>query len=216
MPVTVTTVLAVALGVSLWLSYGSTPPATTTTTVAPHDFTPNAVWPLASSSTRYASAAAAVRGFAAQLLSSSTPVLGTPNHASTSRVVVPVQTNAGGPVTLVDVRQLSVDRTWWVMMASTSDITVSSPSSLSVVTSPIRLSGSGVAFEGVINVSLRGDLSSTPLMSLTVRGGGTQSAPFHTSIVFSPGQSRAGDLILYERSAKDGSVTCATVERVRF
>ena len=129
---------------------------------------------------------------------------------------MPVRTSANGPVTSLDVRESATHGTWWVTRATTPDISISSPAPMSVVVSPMRLRGSGVAFEGVINVSLRGDRSATPLMSLTVTGGGGPSAPFHTSIVFSPGRSRAGDLVLYERSAKDGSVTCATVERVRF
>lgn len=213
---TATTVLAVALGVSLWLGYGSTPPATTTTTVAPQSMTSDAVWPLASSSTRFASSEAATRGFAAQFLSTSAPILGAPNAISSSQVVVPVQTRARGPVTLVDVREQSADKSWWVMMAATPDITISSPTPLSVVAPPMQLSGWGVAFEGVINVELRGDRATTPLASTTVTGGGTALAPFHATVAFSSAGSRYGDLILYERSAKDGSVTCATVDRVRF
>jgi hypothetical protein len=129
---------------------------------------------------------------------------------------VPVQTHARGPVTLVDVREQSADRSWWVMTAATPDITISSPTPLSVVASPLQLRGRGVAFEGLINVDLRGDLAATPLATTTVTGGTSQLAPFHATVAFSSAGSRYGDLILYERSAEDGSVTCATVDRVRF
>lgn len=216
MPVTVTTVLAVALGVSLWLANGSTPPATTTTTVAPHNFTVDAVWPTAGSSTRFASAVAAARGFAHEFLSTPTPVIGAPRVPPDADVVVRVRASAGGPVTYVDVRESTPRATWWAMSATTPNNAISTPAPLSVVASPVRLRGRGVAFEGVINVSPRGDRSRAPLASTTVTGGGDRLAPFDASIPFSPGRSRYGDLVLFERSAKDGAVTCASVERVRF
>jgi len=93
---------------------------------------------------------------------------------------------------------------------------IGAPTSNAVVTSPLHLSGSSVAYEGVVNVSLRVSGRATPLVTSTVMGGGSQLSPFKGTIRFAGTHGQRGVLVLTELSAKDGSVICATVVPVRF
>jgi hypothetical protein len=110
----------------------------------------------------------------------------------------------------------AADATWWVTRSATADIVVTSPVAGALVTSPTHLAGRSVAFEGVVNVQVRDDIAAQPLVNTTVSGGATGMGPFSARVSFSTPASSYGDLVLYERSAKDGSVTCATVLRLRF
>lgn len=81
--------------------------------------------------------------------------------------------------------------------------------------SPLSLAGRGTAYEGVINMSLRRDLGA-PVANSTVLGAMVFMAPFHTSLAFTTPSSQFGALVLYAKSAKNGSTVYATVIRVRF
>ena len=83
------------------------------------------------------------------------------------------------------------------------------------MTSPLNLAGRGTAYEGVINVSLRRDRGA-PVANATVMGAMGFMAPFYASLASTTPSSQFGELVLYAKSAKDGSTVYATVIRVRF
>ncbi|MDE3064565.1 MAG: hypothetical protein KGJ36_02715 [Acidobacteriota bacterium] len=216
--VPVTVVVIVAVGLSLWFGLRSTTPTTTTTatttTISPS--TTSAIWPTAASGIRFTTPAAAARGFAVEYLGMSKPLVGAFRQGDSRSGEVPVHTSATGPETTVLVRQLGPGTDWSVIGAATQDIDITSPTTGATVASPMDLRGRSLAFEGVVNVTLRDDVSSTPLVATTVMGGGTSMAPFSSKVTFATPASTYGALVLYTRSAKDGSVVAASVIRVRF
>jgi len=214
----VTVVLVVAVALVSWFGWRSSTPVSTTTTATSTTEAPvpaNAVWPTAASGVRYLTASAAAQGLATDLLHMATPLVEAVSAGANGSRVALIRPSARGPVTTVSLRSSS-DGTWWVWRATTPDIVVTTPAPLAIITSPALVRGRSLAFEGVVNVTLRDDVSSTPLAATTVMGGGTQLAPFTRTFSFAAPMSSYGTLIFYERSTKDGSGVCATVERVRF
>jgi hypothetical protein len=189
----------------------------TTTSVAttlPVD-TSTAVWPFASSATRYSDPVSAARGFATDYVGFTNPVVGAFRQGDSRSGEVPVQAKATGPVTTVLVRQLG--DSWWVLGASTPNIQLSSPAALTAISSPVRLQGTSTAFEATVNTQVRQDAGTEPLGTGTVMGGANgQMSPFDGTLAFSRPTTASGAVTLLTRSAEDGSVAEATVVRVKF
>jgi Immunoglobulin-like domain of bacterial spore germination len=200
----------------------STSPTTTTaaptTTVPPTTVpvdTSTAVWPFASSATRYSDPVSAARAFATDYVGFTNPVVGEFRQGDAQSGEVPVQGKATGPVTTVIVRQFG--GTWWVLGASTPNIQLTSPAALSVVSSPIHLQGTSTAFEATVNTSVRADGSTQPIGTGIVMGGASgELGPFDGSLPFTTPGATAGAVTLLTLSAEDGSVSEATVVRVKF
>ena len=74
---------------------------------------------------------------------------------------VPVQPRADGPVSTVLVRQLE-DDTWFVIGATTEDVRLDTPTALSDIDCPVRLTGEALAFEGTVQVAIRDDSATSP------------------------------------------------------
>ncbi len=145
------------------------------------------------------------------------PILERYRAGDTRSGEIPIRATATGPVTTVLVRQLARDTSWWVLGAVSDAIVINQPSARSAVRSPFVLTGVSTAFEGVVNVTLRSDALASPLVQTTVMGGANGvMGPFHATLHFASTSSRYGVLVLYTRSAKDGSVTEASAIRVRF
>ena len=212
-------VLVVALGSwALVASTHSRTPATTTTaaptttTTAPPS---SALWPLGHSG--YTSPVAVARAFALRYLAMPTVVTGAYRAGDGRSGEVDVRPASRGPVTTVLVRQLSGASTWSILGAVGHDLTISSPTSLSVVRSPLVVTGTSTAFEGVAGLELRADGRGAPIASSTVHGGSMGVVgPFRGVLHFATPSAPAGALILFARSAKDGSVVVASVTRVWF
>ncbi|MFI5035083.1 MAG: Gmad2 immunoglobulin-like domain-containing protein [Acidimicrobiales bacterium] len=212
-------VVTVAVGLSLWFGLRSTTPTTTTTatstTVSAAAI--QSVWPTPFSGVTYATPSTAARGFATEFLGMKSPVVGVFRQGDSRSGEVDIQSTSRGPTTTALVRQLGTDSSWSVIGATTPDVVITSPATLSVVASPVALRGRSTAFEGVVNVSLRDDVSATPLAATTMMGGSNGvMGPFGANLMFATPRSGYGDLTLYLRSAKDGSLMCASVIRVRF
>jgi hypothetical protein len=189
----------------------------TTTTAPAISQTATAIWPTIASSVRYATPDVAASGFALAFLHMTDPVIGDYRAGDARSGEVPVRGSAGGPVTTVLVRQVTSDESWWVIGASTQDITINMPSTLVRVSSPLTISGVSTAYEAVVNFSLREDDVSTPLTMGTTMGGSMgQLGPFHSSLTFQTPTSAYGALVLNTISAKDGSIASASVIRLRF
>jgi hypothetical protein len=184
-------------------------------TTTPVD-TSTAMWPVASSTTRYSDPVSAARGFATDYVGFTDPIVGDFQQGDARSGEVPVQATATGPVTTVLVRQLG--DSWWVLGSSTPNIQLTSPSALATISSPVHLQGTGTAFEATINTQVRQDGVTEPLGSGTVMGGSNGAmGPFDGTLAFqaqAPGS--AGALVLLTVSAKDGHVSEATVVRVKF
>ncbi len=203
----------------------STAPATTSapttstipsTTSAPTTVQPaTAVWPFASSSTRYHDPVAAAKGFAVTYLGFVNPAVGAFQQGDSRSGEVTVRTSNTGPVTTVLVRQLTPDDTWWVLGATTPNLQLTAPATLATITSPVTVSGQSTAFEAVVNIEVRQDGTLTPLVATTAMGGSNgQMGPFSKSVAFASPAAPRGAIIVKTISAKDGTTAEATVIRV--
>ncbi len=195
---------------------GSSTPTTTTTTVLKTQPS-SAFWPQVTSGVRFVTATAAARSFAHDLLGMKSPVVTTVSSSS-KHATLDVEPGAGGPFTEVKVSRVTGDMTWWVTAASTSSISVTAPTSGGIVTvgMPYSLSGSAVAFEGVVNVAFYSDASPSVVTTTTVMGGGDVMRPFSGSLSVPSAGSSYGVVVFTERSARDGSVVRATAVRVKL
>ena len=188
-------------------------PVTTTTA----DTTWMALWPSRTSAIRYASPSGAARAFAEHVLKMTAPVLRPFQQGDTRSGEVPLQSTPSGPVTTVLVRQLTSDDSWWVIGAIASDITIETPTALTAVTSPLRVSGRSTAYEAVVNLALYIDGSTQALATGTAMGGSMGVVgPYQTTMHYTLSHPSDGTLVVYERSAKDGSVLEASALRLQL
>lgn len=195
---------------------GSTTPTTTTVPVLhsqPHD----AVWPYFNDGVRYITARAVALGFAQTYIGMSSPTTENVTSVGATAGTVTVRPYVGGPVTSVKVYEDVSRKTWWVSGSTTADIRVSEPQPGSVVHSPLHTAGTSTAFEAVVNVHVRADGLSTPLVSSVVMGGSNGvMGNFTKDFAFDTTTSAAGAVVFSVRSAKDGSVIEATVVRLHW
>ena len=205
-------------------STSSSTPSTTTPT-PPTTRAPTAleiaVWPTAGNGLRYHDPVAVTRSFAIDYLHFVNPVVGPFRPGDTHSGEVPVrahmESTALGPTTTVIVRQLGADGSWWVLGASTPNIALAQPATLSTITSPVRLRGTSTAFEATVRVFIRQDDVVTPLVESYLMGGANgQMAPFDVSFTFAAPTSRYGAIVLDTTSSANGQVVEATVIRVRL
>jgi immunoglobulin-like protein involved in spore germination len=171
------------------------------------------IWPTLGSSTRFDDPVAAAQSFAVEVVGFRDPVVGTFEADGSGEGSVVVRPRAQGPATVVLVRQID-DGTWGVVSASTADITLDRPVTGTQITCPLRVTGTALAFEGTVNVTVRDDEGS--IGSGTVTGGGDVPRPFDGTIDCSLASASGGygTVILTEASAEDGSVVKAVARRV--
>jgi len=196
-----------------WGQHNGTATSTSTSiTVAP----PRAIWPTASSGPRFTDPVTAALSFASNYLGFTDPLAGSSVGSTAEIVTVPIQPNAGALVTTVTL-EVSTGPTWWVISASTPTIVVTHPTSSASVASPLAISGRSTAFEGVLNVDVRQDVSLASLARVNVMGGSMGvMGPFRASIHFATPTTSSGAVMFRVRSAKDGGYVGATVVPVTF
>jgi hypothetical protein len=200
-----------------------TRPATTTvaptTTAAPSTTVPvdtsTAVYPSASSATRFDDPVAAARSFAVDLVGFVDPVVGELQQGDSQSGEVEVRASTSGPVTTVLVRRLG--DTWWVLGAATRNIELREPTALDTISSPVRLQGVSTAFEANVSVEIRQDGARRPLGEGYVMGGSMgELGPFDGTVTFADPSASMGAIVLYTASMENGNIWEASVVRVRL
>jgi hypothetical protein len=199
---------------------GTTEPVTTEpgTTLAPADAAKSAIWPWVDSPTRFSDPVAAATSFAVDYIGFTDPIMGEFQAGDSRSGEVEVRATETGPVTVVFVRQLTADDTWWVLGCAATNITIDQPAQAAVVTSPLTISGTASAFEGTVDVTLRADGNGEPVYAGFVTGSGDATpGPYEATIDFtSPGPS-GGALVMISRSPQDNSpVVEASALRIYF
>lgn len=191
--------------------------SSTTTTTPPSDDAAVAVFPTGSGGARYTDPVAATNAFATQYVGFTDPFVGAFRQGDARSGEVDVQPFADGPITTVFVRRLGPDDAWYVIGSATANITVTQPTPLATITSPVALAGTSTAFEGTVQVQVRADGRAEPLQNGFVTGGANgELGPFTSSLAFpSPGVG-AGAVVFFTVSAENGSILEASVVRVRF
>ena len=210
--VVITLVLGVVIG-RQWDRASTPTPTTTTLPTQP----PTAIWPQASTPTRFATPELAAQTFALDYLGFTNPVVEPFQSGDSRSGEVNVRSSLSGARTTILVRQVTGDDTWWVIGASSANLELTSPSALQVISDPVRLTGTSTAYEGVVDVEIRQDVNLAPLVRTTVHGGSMGvKGPFDATVTYPTPTSSSGAIVLYTRSAKDGSVLEASVLRVAF
>ncbi len=209
-------VITLVLGVVIGRQWDGAPTPTSTTTTLPSQ-PPSAIWPLASTSTRFATPELAAQTFALDYLGFINPVVEPFQSGDGRSGEVPIRSSLSGARTTIMVRQVTSDDTWWVIGAASANIQLTSPSALQAISDPVRLTGRSTAYEGVVDVEIRQDANLSPLVHTTVHGGSMGVVgPFDATVTYPKPTSSSGAIVLYTRSAKDGSVLEASVLRVAF
>lgn len=127
---------------------------------------------------------------------------------------VEIRAEEDGPPTVVLVRQLTADDTWWILGSVTESVVIDEPAALATIGSPVVVSGRGRAIDGVAEVQLRRDGRVVPLGQTTVELGANDTLlPFETSIPWSGATADRGAILIVARTA-DGDVWEASVLRV--
>ena len=202
----------------------TTTPATTTTastTTAPaggltDQEAAQAMWPDPASTVRFATPATVAKDFALSAIGFTDPVIGEFQQGDSRSGEIAVKPRDNGPTTLVLVRQLGEDGSWFVIGAGTDDIKVDQPANQAAVTSPMRTTGTSLAFEATVQVKVLADGSMDSIGKGIVMGGGTEMAPFSGDITFTSPGAGHGLVVYYTDSAENGEVWSATVVRVAF
>lgn len=162
----------------------------------------------------FADARAAATAFVKDYLGMKTPVL---REAPAEKWTVRPNARASVTTTLT-LAQVGEGGPWTVTGATTPGIVVRTPARLATVTSPLSVNGSAWAFEGHVDVQVREDgmRAGSKIGQTYVTGGGDQLRPFSGRVTFRGPLTAAGAVVFSEASAEDGSLTAATVVRVRF
>ena len=145
------------------------------------------------------------------------PVVGEFQAGDSRSGEVVVAAGTVGPTTVVFVRQLTSDDTWWVLGAAGQNITVEQPEWGEVVDSPLTISGTASAFEGTVDVELRADGNGEAIYAGFVTGSGSpEPGPYEATIEFTSPRNGGGALVLLSRSPEDGRVVEASALRIFF
>lgn len=193
----------------------TTSSAATTSTTSGVDRS-TAVWPSSSDAARFTDPVDAAKAFAVDFLQFTDPVVGAYRAGDSRSGEIEIRPRADGPVTTVLLRRLAGEDTWSVLGAGTPEIEITAPSAGEAVSSPVRVQGLALAFEGNVNVEIRQDGSNDALGTGYVTGGGDIMRPFDNAIGFDDPTAAYGALVLVTRSMEDGRVWTASVLRIRF
>jgi hypothetical protein len=192
----------------------STSTSTTTPAPLPAPRPQNAIWPFAGGAT-FRDPSQAALSFARDYLGMPAPVV--ESTALSARVVEIRARNDRPSVTSITVAEAGGD--WYVTGARTRNIDLVSPEPGQHVSSPVRITGTSTAFEAHVNWQVReeGAAAGRKLGEGFFLGGSNgQFGPFDARLAFAAPTRSTGAIVLFTRSAEDGSVMEATVVPVAF
>ncbi len=151
------------------------------------------VWPEPATESRFTDPMAAATSFAVDLVGFTDPVVGAFQQGDSRSGEIEVRPREDGPVTLVFVRQVAGDDSWWVIGAVTESIEVDEPAPQQAIDDPVRLTGRARAFEGTVGVRIVADGSADPVGEgfVTGSGDGTLGA-FDAEVRFATTGAAAG------------------------
>ena len=193
----------------------TTPSTSTTTTLPLPPARPqNAIWPFTGGAS-FRDPSQAALSFARDYLAMPAPVV---ESTALSARVVEVRARSDRPsVTSVTVAESGGN--WYVTGARTRNIDLVSPEPSKRVRSPVRVTGTSTAFEAQVNWEVReeGAGAGRKLGEGFFMGGSNgQFGPFDAQLAFTTPSRPSGTIVLFTRSAEDGSVVEATVVPVAF
>jgi len=174
----------------------------------------NAIWPFTGGAS-FRDPSQAALSFARDYLGMPAPVV---ESTALSARVVEVRARSDRPsVTSVTVAESGGN--WYVTGARTRNIDLVSPEPGKRVHSPVRVTSTSTAFEAQVNWEVReeGAGAGRKLGEGFFMGGSNgQFGPFDAQLAFTTPSRPSGTIVLFTRSAEDGSVVEATVVPVAF
>jgi hypothetical protein len=107
---------------------------------------------------------------------------------------------------------------WTVTEVVAFEITVTTPKPLDKISSPVRLTGQALAFEGTVNVQIREDgmLAGQSLGKGFVTGGGDIKRPYSDDVTFRAPTKPGGAILYTVLSMADGGIIQVAAIKVRF
>ena len=166
---------------------------------------------------RYDDPVEAARGFAIDFIGFTDPLIGEFVQGDSRSGEVEVRSIETFAPTIVFVRQLGPDDTWWVLGSATENIVVDAPEALASIGSPFTVSGQSRAFEGTVEVEIRADSVDEPIFESFVTGGGFEGlSPFAEVFAFPNPGSGSGAIVFQTTCSDDGRIWEAGVIRVSF
>jgi hypothetical protein len=227
------TVMAVALvGVILRddkrtpVNAGDHPTTSTSTTAVVVAAGPHYIWPF-DNSVHYGSPAAVANGFAHEFLGMPDEPTSAYRAGDANSGEIDIYSYPGVIASTLTVRS-EYGQGWKVVSADNQNLQLDSPHALAKISSPLKLTGKSVAFEGTVHVTLLGygggfscqSCGGTPqhpfIATSTFTGHGTELTPFETTLTYGPTPAQFGLLMLWTDSARDGSLAGVTVRIVSF
>lgn len=174
------------------------------------------VFPAVDSSQRFDTPEAAAFAFATEYAGFVDPELSEFRQGDSRSGEMEVSRRPGTPVSTILLRQLD-DDTWGVIGAEADSITKGTPGTGDVVTSPVEVTGFGLAFEGTINVDVREQGRTRSIGDGFVTAGGSPPGDDYSGEVeYSTPSTRFGAIVYREFSAEDGTTSWVSVTRVEF
>lgn len=192
----------------------TTSPTTAIPPAEPADVT--AMWPYPGSSMRFATPEDAAHSFATDFLRFEAPMLEAFQAGDNRSGEIRLRPAERGPVTTILLRQVGAGDDWSVLGAVSDNIEVTEPAAFTEITSPVRVAGHAVAFEGTVQVEVRADGATGAIGAGFVTGGGDVPRPFEGTVVFETSPSPYGALVFFAESAENGQVWEAAAFRVSF
>jgi hypothetical protein len=196
------------------------PPVTTTPTPEPDpEVATPSLWPPTGTSQSFEDPKALALSFAKDFLGMPNPVIG--DFREPGEVDIRPKPQATGLITTLEVVKSSVGA-WSVTEARAANLQMDTPARDASLTSPVQLSGRSRAFEATVNVTILDAgqvLARGPHLAQTFftgGGAGAELEPFQTTVEFPTPTQSSGMVVLSTASAEDGSLSEATVRRVRF
>jgi|GEM_PF-752212 len=167
------------------------------------------IWPLPSSHETFTDMTTAVYSVATDFAHMKDVVVDNSGKVSANTWAVLLQSGSAGPRTTVYLTKRSSDNSWWVTSAVAQDIVLGTPKWNSTVKSPFHVTGLSTAFEAVVNGQVLSRQNGKSLTKFTAMGGSNGIVGAFSTVVSIPQVRRTTNatLLLYEVSAKDGSVT---------
>lgn len=111
----------------------------------------------------------------------------------------------------------ATDPVWFVAGITTENVVVTQPRQNATITSPVRVTGEGITFEGSIVATVHADGAPDALGEpALLQAGGSERMPFEGSIAFSDTDAASGVVRFEGASGLGGPSTDVSVVRVRF
>ncbi len=193
---------------------------TTTTTGAPFvpDVDPYAVaYPSPLTSQRFDSPDAVAGSYATEVLGFTELIQSEFFEGDSRSGEFEITDREGNPTSTVFVRQME-DDAWYVLGSEATDVTVEKPDAGDAVTSPFETSGTALAFEGNVDVTVRAQDDPETIGEGFVTGSGVPPAGiFEGEIEYTAPSAETPGIVIYRTlSAEDGHVLQATSFPVRL